>query len=676
VNTSSQDQRSPFAKALARLLDETSYFSRAEWARLLGISTAAISQWVNDRTLPRADLLRMVIETLRSDPEVVKGPITDFMKIAALPATDVSPLGARMMPSVRDYLEGSTLVRLGRELQKLSRPEQVRVLETGSWQPTANTPSTSGSATRNVSISWRTEAELNPAVDSELLPRLWPLRRDASTIAEPWQSLMSKRLVVLQGTAGCGKSSILIALAQALRTQRSLNPVLVSARDYWPANTRPLLNLLEDEDVATAGLVLVDGLDEVDIRYRVTAIRDLQRIARQYPEWRMIVASRPLPELASFRGFEKLVVAPLTYLQMIQSIERAYQHGTRFKRRQREELARFYCHLSEKVALRRSLSNPLFLKSALQLFERYAVTPFAEAEMVGEFVRQLLDAWDRERRVVRSGDPWASPHVLVGILGKLCFSSMQSRQREFTTADVMAWLGKNDPGLPIGSVLNVLSTQCGVLCESGHDKWRLVQPYLGTFLAATYVVESADRAEKYVRNWTHDRQIRNIYRLACGLTSDASPLLEELLLSEEPESVRRHELLAEALAQPLTASDVVLHASCERLIGWLERYLSDWQLEDRPQPSGEDVQKLWEMRASNVSEGVNNRPLERVLRSIHQARSGPVRVLMSSRLERSKSRVLVAFAASLKVEGRLKVSVRPEEGEAKLHAVVMTPGLA
>jgi len=109
---------SPFALALTRLLDETSYFeSRSEWARFLGVTTSALSQWVHDRTVPRADLLRMILDALRSSTGVPKDVLDAFDDVAARPARDVSPLGERMAPTVREYLASGTLAGFGRALR-------------------------------------------------------------------------------------------------------------------------------------------------------------------------------------------------------------------------------------------------------------------------------------------------------------------------------------------------------------------------------------------------------------------------------------------------------------------------------------------------------------------------------------------------------------------------------
>lgn len=95
---------SDFARALKGLLDETGVFSRKQWAELLDVSQSAISQWVNDRSIPQPELLRMVIDVLKDTDGVPRNILEDFQVIATASSRSVSPHGHRFGRSVADYL--------------------------------------------------------------------------------------------------------------------------------------------------------------------------------------------------------------------------------------------------------------------------------------------------------------------------------------------------------------------------------------------------------------------------------------------------------------------------------------------------------------------------------------------------------------------------------------------
>jgi transcriptional regulator with XRE-family HTH domain len=97
-------KRSRFAEAVASLLDATGLYDRASWASFLGVSEAAISQWVNDRTIPRPDLLWLVLGLLEEKDSVAKEPVTAFLAIMDVPSQELSPHGDRFGPTLGDYL--------------------------------------------------------------------------------------------------------------------------------------------------------------------------------------------------------------------------------------------------------------------------------------------------------------------------------------------------------------------------------------------------------------------------------------------------------------------------------------------------------------------------------------------------------------------------------------------
>jgi predicted transcriptional regulator len=85
--------KSQFATALTLLIDESKLCERKQWAEILGVTEAAISQWVNDKTLPRPEFLSMILNTIkRNANRVPKGIIEEFDHIAGKPAAEVTPL--------------------------------------------------------------------------------------------------------------------------------------------------------------------------------------------------------------------------------------------------------------------------------------------------------------------------------------------------------------------------------------------------------------------------------------------------------------------------------------------------------------------------------------------------------------------------------------------------------
>jgi transcriptional regulator with XRE-family HTH domain len=130
MRTKSKTQREhgEFANALRALLDESQVFTRAQWAEFLGVTEPAISQWVNDDTLPRADNLRMIIDVLQESDEVNPELLQRFRTMASRPAHEVSPHGDRLGRSVAHYLLKPLLEGFLRNLNSIEPDKQERVL--------------------------------------------------------------------------------------------------------------------------------------------------------------------------------------------------------------------------------------------------------------------------------------------------------------------------------------------------------------------------------------------------------------------------------------------------------------------------------------------------------------------------------------------------------------------
>lgn len=117
-----------FASTLRRLLDETGVFTRSEWAEFLHVTESAISQWVCDNTLPRAEHLRKIMWVLRTADDVPARIIAAFDQMAAMPADEVSPHRKNLGSTVGDYMINPLLDAFLRDLRRLDPPAREKFL--------------------------------------------------------------------------------------------------------------------------------------------------------------------------------------------------------------------------------------------------------------------------------------------------------------------------------------------------------------------------------------------------------------------------------------------------------------------------------------------------------------------------------------------------------------------
>ena len=105
------DSRSPFALMLEKLFDQTNLFDRSHWAEFLGLSPQGISLWTDDKAIPTAEQLRMVLGVLRENDHTPKEILDEFDVMSLRPFREISPhpdLNIRTVPigpsqTVADY---------------------------------------------------------------------------------------------------------------------------------------------------------------------------------------------------------------------------------------------------------------------------------------------------------------------------------------------------------------------------------------------------------------------------------------------------------------------------------------------------------------------------------------------------------------------------------------------
>lgn len=127
-----KESKSPLARSLSRMLQESGLYKLVEWGDILGVRQSAISQWLHDKTLPRPEPLRMIQRVLEEHTDVPVGILADFEELINQPATDISPHGSKMGPTLGHYLIKPDWEAFERCVRPLSPEDQQEVLQAAS----------------------------------------------------------------------------------------------------------------------------------------------------------------------------------------------------------------------------------------------------------------------------------------------------------------------------------------------------------------------------------------------------------------------------------------------------------------------------------------------------------------------------------------------------------------
>ena len=132
---------SPFAEALRQMLDGATDYTRMEWVEYLFTQVIGergwkekqlkkIESWLEDKELPRPHDLGMIwLLLLERYAEMSTAARAAFLAVAHRRATEVSPLGNRMLPTIWEYMNRLMFDPLNSRLAKLSPDEQGKLLE-------------------------------------------------------------------------------------------------------------------------------------------------------------------------------------------------------------------------------------------------------------------------------------------------------------------------------------------------------------------------------------------------------------------------------------------------------------------------------------------------------------------------------------------------------------------
>jgi hypothetical protein len=117
------------SEVLKRIFD-TEWVRRDEWASALGVSTAAISQWVNGRTVPGPDHLEAMGVLVAQDDRLPMELSDQFEGLLDRPTGEVLHSSRRSMePTLRHYLVRPRREAAMKLLATLPPTEQLYVLD-------------------------------------------------------------------------------------------------------------------------------------------------------------------------------------------------------------------------------------------------------------------------------------------------------------------------------------------------------------------------------------------------------------------------------------------------------------------------------------------------------------------------------------------------------------------
>ncbi|MEU6784891.1 NACHT domain-containing protein [Nonomuraea angiospora] len=383
-------------------------------------------------------------------------------------------------------------------------------------------------------------------------------------------------LTFVRGEAGSGKSTLLrwLAVTSArstfsgeLSSWNGRVPLLVKLRSHADGQLPPPALLLADVAPELAGrmprgwvervlesgrgLLLVDGIDELQAKHRRAVRQWLARLLAAYPSMRMVVTSRPAAADARWladEGFTAVLLEPMTPIDLRELIRQWHvaMRDCPSLPCDPEELETcersLLTQLESRGHLRALASTPLLaaMLCALNLDRRRHLPP-GRMGLYRAVLDMLLERRDAERGI--ADEVVLDQDQKVWILKDLAWRLVSMGRSELSKATALRRIEQRLTSMvrmPYSAqeVLDHLLRRSGVLREPVPDRIDFVHRTVQEYLAAGQLVEDED--VEVAIDKAHLDQWREVVVMAAGHA--AGRLRRELLggLIDRAEHDRRH----------------------------------------------------------------------------------------------------------------------------------------
>ena len=411
------------------------------------------------------------------------------------------------------------------------------------------------------------------------------------------------KLMVL-GKPGAGKTTFLKRLAILCnlgKFQQHRVPFFVTLKEFAKTPGQPrLLAYLSDwlghcqgADLATAetilkagrGLVLLDGLDEVQDSDLTRVLQDIKQFAEQFHCNQFAITCRIAAREYTFQQFTDVEVADFDQEQIAEFVHKWFQ-----LKADAVKAERFLEKLKDNPPIQELASNPLLLTLLCLVFEEAADFSAKRSELYEDGLNILLKKWDASRNIERDqGYRKLSLKGKMALLSRLAFQRFQHGEYFFkqkqTEQAIAAYIenlpeAATDPEvlqLDSEAVLKSIEAQHGLLVERAKGIYSFSHLTFQEYFAAQQIASPTPgleaRLQALAQRATEPRW-REVCLLTAGLLEPADLLLQGMkdridrLLAEDN---RLQQFLAWGQQKAATVETSYKQAAVRAFYAWIAR---------------------------------------------------------------------------------------------------------
>ncbi len=253
--------------------------------------------------------------------------------------------------------------------------------------------------------------------------------------------------VLIEGGPGQGKSLYLKHLCVTEGRGSTLIPIFIEFRhfDFEKPLKIEILDAIrsfaidiDDESFdylakSNKIVLLLDGFDEIPSNTRLKAARDLEKIAKTYPDLRIIVTSRPNSGMGASVYFEKLKITPLSPALQVDFIRHIYSDSG--------QASETISVLRDSSFIAEVTSSPLLLTLFSITYNARQFRPDSIAEFYSVIFPTMLYRHDRMKLgYQREREACLTDYQMERIFEVLSFISLRDNNTRFSASEFRKYL--------------------------------------------------------------------------------------------------------------------------------------------------------------------------------------------------------------------------------------------
>jgi predicted NACHT family NTPase len=361
------------------------------------------------------------------------------------------------------------------------------------------------------------------------------------------EAIARHKLLMILGRPGAGKTTFLKRLAMWCAAGEQFAdrvPVFVTLEEFAKSVRKPgLLDFIGNTDAMQQifnvgrGLVLLDGLDEVQATEHDRVLAEIRNFARNYDQNTIIITCRIAAREYIFQQFTEVEMADFNGEQIADFVRKWFQ----LKNPDQAKL--FLERLETSKPIQELANNPLLLTLLCLEFEEASDFPASRAELYQRGLNVLLTKWDGQRGIKRDVVyQKLSTKRKESLLAELAFYTFERGDYFFKQAVAERQISQYIQDLPDArtdpdallvdshAVLKSIENQHGLLTERATEIYSFSHLTFHEYFVAKHLTERPDRGAAIRQLLAHSAEShwREIVLLVTEQLEPADALLQGL----------------------------------------------------------------------------------------------------------------------------------------------------